>query len=56
MLKRVLALPGQTVCRNGLSIAVDGIDVGELANATGEAVHFQSGTDAKSLPMAMSLS
>ena len=29
MLKRVLALPGQTVCRNGLAIAVDGIDVGE---------------------------
>ena len=28
MLKRVLALPGQTVCRNGLTIAVDGIDVG----------------------------
>ena len=30
MLKRVLALPGQTVCRNGLKIAVDGIDVGEV--------------------------
>src|SRR5579862_2915025 len=29
MLKRVLALPGQTVCRNGLTIAVDGINVGE---------------------------
>jgi conjugative transfer signal peptidase TraF len=29
MLKRVLALPGQTICRNGLTIAVDGIDVGE---------------------------
>jgi conjugative transfer signal peptidase TraF len=28
MLKRVLALPGQTVCRNGLAIAVDGIEVG----------------------------
>ncbi len=28
MLKRVLALPGQTVCRNGLAIAVDGIDMG----------------------------
>ena len=26
MLKRVLALPGQTVCRNGLKIAVDGVD------------------------------
>jgi conjugative transfer signal peptidase TraF len=29
MVKRVLALPGQTVCRNGLTIAVDGIDVGD---------------------------
>lgn len=29
MLKRVLALPGQTVCRNGLKIAVDDVDVGE---------------------------
>jgi conjugative transfer signal peptidase TraF len=29
MLKRVLALPGQTVCRNGLSISIDGIEMGE---------------------------
>ena len=29
MLKRVLALPGQTICRDGLTIAVDGIDVGQ---------------------------
>ncbi|MGY2909170.1 S26 family signal peptidase [Bradyrhizobium sp. URHC0002] len=29
MLKRVLALPGQTVCRNGLTISVDGIGLGE---------------------------
>ncbi|MCW2086212.1 UNVERIFIED_ORG: conjugative transfer signal peptidase TraF [Bradyrhizobium japonicum] len=29
MLKRVLALPGQTVCRRGLSISVDGVAVGE---------------------------
>ena len=28
MLKHVLALPGQTVCRKGLTISVDGIDVG----------------------------
>jgi conjugative transfer signal peptidase TraF len=28
-LKRVLALPGQTICRNGLTIAVDGIDLGQ---------------------------
>jgi conjugative transfer signal peptidase TraF len=35
MLKRVLALPGQTVCRNGLSIAVDGTDVGEAHERDG---------------------
>lgn len=35
MLKRVLALPGQTVCRNGLSIAVDGIKVGEARERDG---------------------
>ena len=29
MLKRVLALPGQTVCRNGTTILVDGIEMGE---------------------------
>ena len=29
LLKRVLALPGQTVCRKGLAISVDTIDVGE---------------------------
>ena len=29
MLKRVLAHPGQTVCRNGSTIAVDGIAMGE---------------------------
>jgi conjugative transfer signal peptidase TraF len=29
MLKRVLALPGQTVCRKGLTISVDAIDVGD---------------------------
>ena len=29
MLKRVLALPGQTVCRKGPSITVDAIDVGD---------------------------
>jgi conjugative transfer signal peptidase TraF len=28
MLKRVLALPGQMVCRKGLTILVDGIDMG----------------------------
>jgi conjugative transfer signal peptidase TraF len=29
MLKRVLALPGQTVCRNGLTITVDGLEMGQ---------------------------
>jgi conjugative transfer signal peptidase TraF len=29
MLKRVLALPGQTVCRIGLTVTVDGVDVGQ---------------------------
>jgi type IV secretory pathway protease TraF len=29
MLKRVLALPGQTVCRKGLMISVDAIEMGE---------------------------
>ena len=29
LLKRVLALPGQTVCRAGAVITVDGVDVGE---------------------------
>jgi conjugative transfer signal peptidase TraF len=35
MLKRVLALPGQTVCRNGRTIAVDGIDVGQAQERDG---------------------
>ncbi|WFU45198.1 S26 family signal peptidase [Bradyrhizobium sp. CB82] len=29
MLKRVLALPGQTVCRSGLTITVDSIEMGQ---------------------------
>lgn len=29
MLKRVLGLPGQTVCRSGLTLSVDGIVMGE---------------------------
>lgn len=35
MVKRVLALPGQRVCRNGLTIAVDGIDVGDARERDG---------------------
>jgi conjugative transfer signal peptidase TraF len=29
MLKRVVALPGQTVCRSGLTVSVDAIEMGE---------------------------
>ncbi|CCD87219.1 Putative conjugal transfer protein TraF(fragment) [Bradyrhizobium sp. ORS 285] len=28
MLKRILALPGQTVCRRALAIIVDGVEIG----------------------------
>lgn len=35
MLKRVLALPGQTVCRIGLLIAVDGIEIGQARERDG---------------------
>jgi conjugative transfer signal peptidase TraF len=35
MLKRVLALPGQTVCRNGLTITVDGVEVGDAQERDG---------------------
>ena len=35
MLKRVMALPGQTVCRNGSTIAVDGVDVGDAHERDG---------------------
>ena len=35
MLKRVLALPGQTVCRSGLTISVDGIEMGEARERDG---------------------
>lgn len=35
MLKRVLALPGQTVCRNGLLIAVDGVEIGQARERDG---------------------
>jgi type IV secretory pathway protease TraF len=56
MLKRVLALPGQKVCRNRLTIAVDGVEVGQAQERDGEAVRFRLGTDAASLLMAKSLS
>jgi conjugative transfer signal peptidase TraF len=35
MLKRVLALPGQTVCRSGPTISVDGIAMGEARDRDG---------------------
>ena len=35
MLKRVLALPGQTLCRNGLMLSVDAIDMGEARDRSG---------------------
>ena len=35
MLKRVLALPGQTVCRSGLTLSVDGIVMGEARDRDG---------------------
>jgi conjugative transfer signal peptidase TraF len=35
MLKRVLALPGQTVCRIGLMVSVDAIEMGEARDRDG---------------------
>lgn len=35
MLKRVLAVPGQTVCRSGLSISVDNIEMGKARERDG---------------------
>ena len=35
MLKRVLALPGQTVCRSGLTISVNEIEVGQARDRDG---------------------
>jgi conjugative transfer signal peptidase TraF len=35
MLKRILAFPGQTVCRTGLTIAVDEIEVGHARERDG---------------------
>ena len=35
MLKRVLALSGQTVCRHGVAIVVDGIDMGHAGERDG---------------------
>jgi conjugative transfer signal peptidase TraF len=35
MLKRILALPGQTVCRTGLTITVDDVEVGQARERDG---------------------
>jgi conjugative transfer signal peptidase TraF len=35
MLKRVLALPGQTVCRTGLTVSVDNIEMGQARERDG---------------------
>lgn len=35
MLKRVLALPGQTVCRTGLAVTVDATEMGEARDRDG---------------------
>ena len=35
MLKRVLALPGQTVCRSRLTITIDGVEVGQAQENDG---------------------
>ena len=35
MLKRVLALPGQTVCRSGFTVSVDAIEMGEARDRDG---------------------
>jgi len=57
MLKRVLALSGQTVCRHGVAIVVSTVSIWAMhANATDEAVRFRPGTDAASLLMVTSLS
>ena len=43
MLKRVLALPGQTVCRADRTITVDGITMDDASMATGAADRFRFG-------------
>ena len=48
MLKRVLALPGQTVCRNGSTITVDGIGWARRGSATVVAGRCRSGKGATS--------
>jgi type IV secretory pathway protease TraF len=35
MLKRVLALPGQTVCRTGVTITVDSLEMGQARERDG---------------------
>jgi type IV secretory pathway protease TraF len=56
MLKRVLALPGQTVCRKGLTISVDGSTWEMRCHATAAAVPCLSGRDVASLRRTSSFS
>ena len=56
LLKRVLALRGQTVCRIGRTITVDSIAVGEARSATAVAARCPSGKAVASSPRATSSS
>jgi type IV secretory pathway protease TraF len=56
MLKRVLALPGQTVCRRGLAISVDEIEVGNALSRDSRAVPCLSGRDVMPLRRTSSFS
>jgi type IV secretory pathway protease TraF len=56
LIKRVLALPGQTVCRKGLAISVDGIEMELRESETAVAVHYPTGRTAASSQRATSSS
>jgi len=49
MLKRVLALPGQTVCREGQTISVDAIEIGEALSRDRRGAPCRFGKDVASL-------
>src|SRR5262245_16438827 len=51
LIKRVLALPGQTICRKGRAIIVDGIEMGWRASTTAAVDRFRYGRTAASSPM-----
>jgi type IV secretory pathway protease TraF len=50
MLKRILALLGQTVCRTGLTIAVDGVEAGKPGSAMAAADRCPYGSAAGLFP------